>query len=409
MLSENGVKGLAYVSLIAVVIVGLVVGLGVYYLTIPGEEEPEEPEEKLVIGYAMHFLGGEGHRMRMQYAKWLAEDCGIELICTNANNDVGTQYEQIKWLIEKGIDGIVWVPVDLEGSVRTAELLYEHGIPNTTFDGDVNSPYNDFYVTVDIYDEDMKLWDMVAGYLTEKYGEPRGLVFNIEGSRTVFCGQEDYRAMCDAMEKYPDMDVKSVIVDWDPGKAKEVTYELILKWGKPDVLFGQDWCALALGGMEALDMAGMLVSNFDDPEEHIPVFTGDSEYEFLQAIIEGYADVSGYRCTPSYSTGALSYLVRIIREGKENVLPPVGSVVTLDDWNLDEWAGSPEHFGISVFEGGQGLPASVGEQYGHTYLRLAQPFVGYDDFGTGATLWDPEDSRLWANVLQILKEQGIYF
>jgi len=76
---------------------------------------------------------------------------------------------------------------------------------------------------------------------------------------------------------------------------------------------------------------------------------------------------------------------------------------------LDELAGSPEHFGIRVFEGGQGLPASVGEQYGHTYLRLTQPFVGYDDFGTGVTLWDPEDPRLWANILQILKEKGIYF
>jgi ABC-type sugar transport system substrate-binding protein len=208
------------------------------------------------IGVSAGYLGNSWVVFALQHIKYEASLHReiTDVLTTDAAFNPAKQVADIEDLVSKGVDLILYWPVDdkaIEGALKKAT---DKGIPTiNTGGGYVHSPS----VTASAFIDQWNLGEMVARRLFQDLGG-KGKVFAMLPIAGTTAAVDQLAALKAVMKEYPGIELLSAEYgDWNRAKAKQITENLLQKYSHIDGVFspaGQ----MSIGVAEAFDEAGRL-------------------------------------------------------------------------------------------------------------------------------------------------------
>lgn len=278
------------------------------------EEAPTETP--IVIGYSCGWAWVPYCIAGRLGAEVAAQEEGVELISTSANNDMQTQVADVENLVQKNIDGLLMYAIDSAGlSPIAAEVNAK--IPVGTVDVGVSETQVNFHVASNNYD----IGCMAAKFVGEYLGGEGTIA--IVGWSIVDATVDREKGFQDTLAAdFPNITVATYYGDGgsDRTAALNATENILQAHPDLDLIWGSNQQA-ALGALAAVDAA-----NVD-----IPVFGVDSDVESLTAIIENPRFIGTISQDP-YMMGyaAVKNMVAVLRGEKvdENIYTEVHVVTS---------------------------------------------------------------------------------
>ncbi|WP_343250665.1 substrate-binding domain-containing protein [Diplocloster hominis] len=254
-----------------------------------GDQAPAAGD--ITIGTSISTLTNEFFVAMKLGLEEAAEANGVKLVETNADNDTAKQTSQIEDLISQGANAIICNPIDSDAIVTAQQKTIDAGIPLIYADrGSTSDGYTAFLATDNVAMGAIAA-DKIAEFLTDKYGEPKGKVVEIEGlagaSATRDRGEGFHKQL---EEKYPDIEVVAQQAgDFNQETSLNVMQNIIQAQPEFDAVYGHnDDCTL--GALKAIEGAGLLKPAGD--KEHIYIVGIDGVADALEAIRQGSIDVT---------------------------------------------------------------------------------------------------------------------
>lgn len=208
------------------------------------------------IGYASSYAGNTwraGVMDRLQNTlipKW--KDLGMidEVIITQSNLNDSTQIQQIRQLVDQGVDAIVVCCSNPTALNAAVEYAYNNDIAVFSATGYLSSPY-----AVNSSANFVVGGRMMGEWMAKEIGGA-GTVLNVEGIPGASASDSQNLGISNAMESYPDITVKGPLSGmWTDQVAQaEVQRWLATNPGKLDGILIQS--ASELGALRALQQSG---------------------------------------------------------------------------------------------------------------------------------------------------------
>lgn len=279
---------------------------------VPAEVEvPAEPGAVLIGFGAPELSGGQGQIMDGLVSNAAAK--GWAVTTANANFSAEAQANQIESFIALGADAIVTVPVDSSAICATVAQARDAGIPFYTIDrGTIGCEVN-MTIQSDNYLAGQQAAEEMVRLLTEKYGEPRGVVLELQGDLGQNVAILRGGGFNDVIDQYPDIEVIQVPTEW---QAERFSLAVLDNFGARDDIDGiymHSDCVGTTVVMAALEQIGQLFPRGE--EGHIFLTGVDGCPEALQAIRDGYSDQASSQPIPDF--GIIVRWIEIELEGGE--------------------------------------------------------------------------------------------
>ena len=327
----------------------------------PAAEAPaaEAPATKVVIGYGAPELSGAQGQI-MQGLIDHSEAKGWEVTTTNADGDTEAQANQIDDFIAMGVNAIVTVPVDSQAICASVTKAHEAGIPFYTIDRGTIGCKADMTIQSDNYMAGKQAAEALVAFLTEKYGEPKGVVLELQGDLGQNVAQLRGGGFNDFLKDYPNIEVVSKPTEWAADKFSSATLDVL---GSRDDVDGIYMHSDSVGTTVVLAALEQLGKKFQRGEAgHVFLCGVDGSPDALQAIRDGWSD-----------------------QASSQPIPDFGIIA---DWIEKKLAGEDPTVGEVVQEGALWSPATISETDSGFVCNLAT---------TSVTPENADSKALWGN------------
>lgn len=288
---------------------------------------PTGAQEKLKIGFAHVNMNCPYYVAMQRTAEEVAKEENIDLIWYNSEDDELKQVRQVMSMIGQGIDGLLINPVTPEGEKKVIKQCVEEGIPVVAIDRQL---YGDYiaYVGIDQWQSGY----ILGKYIVEEIFPDKEHVVWVELEGSPGCPAAIGRGggFHQALDELGGGRFELFYHDrgyYDRTKGMEIMEDAIVKSKGAgihiDMIYGHN-DSMALGGREALKMAGMtdvLICGVDAQKEAIhPIITGEKP-QYVATIVNWSTDITRI---------GLKSLIDYIREGKT---PPFTPQEELTDYS----------------------------------------------------------------------------
>ena len=219
-MNQMGIKARAAVAVGAMVLV-----VGAYG---GAAAQDDESAAQWKIGYSN--AGGVGNGFREEQvctakAEALASGQVAELTTIHRNTDAAGQLQDIRDLIAKGVDAIVFNPNDPEALNPALEEAQEAGILTISVDAYVTNPD-----TYNLYNNQVKYGELGAKWLFDYIGG-EGDVYYMRGFAGHPADSDRHIGVLNVLEDYPGITLlpteEGVHTQWDPAIATQLTNDYI--------------------------------------------------------------------------------------------------------------------------------------------------------------------------------------
>jgi ABC-type sugar transport system substrate-binding protein len=330
----------------------------------PAPEQPaaEQPARNVTVGYgAPELSGGQGVIMNGMVTG--AEQKNWAIVTTNANFDAAAQANQIDYFLSLNADAIVVVPVDSEAICSSVARARAAGVPFFTIDRAPLGCEIDMTVQSDNYLAGQQAAEEMVRLLTEKYGEARGTVLELQGDLGQNVAQLRGGGFNDVMANYPDIRIISVPTEWRAERFAQATQDVVSTEDVDGIYMHSD-CVGTRVVLSTLEQLGQLARTGE--EGHIFLTGVDGCPDALQAIRDGYSDQASSQPMPDFG-------------------------VVLSDYIAMRMAGQEIQEGDVIQEGALWSPASIVKSDTGFMLNLAT---------TSVTPANADSPALWGNQAQ---------
>jgi ABC-type sugar transport system substrate-binding protein len=260
------------------------------------------------IGYdAPELTGGQGAIMGGMVAG--AKNKGWLVVTSNANSDAATQANQIDSFISMGVKAIVAVPVDSKAVCASVQKASDAGIPFFTIDRAPEGCQIAMTVQSDNYLAGKQSGEAMVKLLTDKYGEAKGTVLELQGDLGQNVAQLRGSGFDDVMKQYPNIKVIQKPTNWDAAKFSSATTDVVSAEPVDGIYMHSD-CVGIKAVTAALQQLGKLVKAGDT--NHIFLVGVDGCHDTLQAIRDGYADESSSQPLPDDGVVIADYMEMVL-------------------------------------------------------------------------------------------------
>jgi len=268
----------------------------------------------ITIGYgAPELSGGQGVIMNGMVTGGQIKNWAM--VTTNANFDASAQANQIDYFISLGVNAIVVVPVDSQAICASAKKAMDNGIPFFTIDRAPIGCEINMTVQSDNYLAGKQAGEEMVKLLTEKYGEPKGVVLELQGDLGQNVAQLRGAGFNDVLKEYPNITVISKPTEWKAEKFSQATLDVVASEPVDGIYMHSD-CVGTKVVLAALEQLG---KKFKRGEEGHIFLTGvDACPDALQAIREGYSDEASSQPLPDFGVVIADY-IEMIFNGQEIV------------------------------------------------------------------------------------------
>ncbi len=310
------------------------------------------------IGYAAPELsGGQGRIMNAFITR--AEAKGWRVLTSNAVSNPKTQESQIDYLISRGVDAIVAVPVDSMAICTAIAHARAHGVFFYTIDRAPIGCAVDMVVLSDNRMAGAQSGRALVDLLGRKYGTPRGTVLELQGNLAQNVGQLRGQGFHDVVDRYPGIRVISRETRWESERFASETEAVAGKVPIDGIYLHSDAIGVP-AVLPVLERIGKKVPR--GKPGHIVIVGIDGSPEALKAIRDGLVDQSSSQ--------------------------PIVDFGIVVDWIEKDFARQPVNTGSVVQEGALWSPATVKREDVGLELFLST---------TSVTPSNVDDPRLWGN------------
>lgn len=213
--------------------------------------EAEAGQGGYVIGLAMNTQTNPFFVDVKDGVQKAADERGIELFITDAQDDPAIQMKDIENLITKKPDAIIIDTCDSDAIVASVEACNDAGIPVFTMDRQSNGGE----VVAHIGYDAIKSGQIAGQFLVDTLGG-KGNIVEIQGIMGTNVAQNRSKGFNDVIAQNPDMNiVATAVADFDRAKAMSVTENILQANPQIDGMY----CAndeMLLGALEAVEAAG---------------------------------------------------------------------------------------------------------------------------------------------------------
>ncbi|MBO1900432.1 sugar ABC transporter substrate-binding protein [Leucobacter weissii] len=253
-----------------------------------GGGEPGDGE--IVVGFSGYTLTNPYFAGLIAGLESGAEEHGFRLIQTNSNGDNNVQASDIQNLVSQGAEYIVVSPADASAIVPAVEQAAESGATVIAISDTIESEAIAFTVAMDHVTIGQQSAQGIVDFLTEKYGEPKGTVVEMQGIAGSAAGADRTKGFDDIVGKYPDIEV---VARADGGFDTDKTFQALstILQAHPDVdavMNAND--SMAQGATKAIEAAGLFVPVGEDG--HIFVTGNDAPAPAVADIRANRQDMS---------------------------------------------------------------------------------------------------------------------
>lgn len=240
------------------------------------EDEPEDEvaEDDVVVGMAISTLANPFFVTLADGAQDAADDLGVTVIVSDAQDDAQTEADNIQDFITQDVDVIVINPVDSDAAVAAVESANAAGIPVVTVDRGVEGGE----VLAHIASDNVLGGQLAGEFLFAELGD-EGEVAQMEGVPGTSAARDRGEGFALALDGADAIELAtSVTANFSRDEGFSVAQDVLQ--ANPDVagIFAQN-DEMALGAVEAADAAGVL--------EDLVIVGFDATDDALVAISEG--------------------------------------------------------------------------------------------------------------------------
>lgn len=254
-----------------------------------GSQEMEGDDDQIVLGVTLPQLDADGFRVNLEAVEAVAEENGVQVLSFSANNAVETQLQQIEDLVTRGVDAIIFIPVDAEAMSTGVLRANDAGIPIVSMDrsttgGDLTA----------LVESDNVAHGRVGAELIAEAAQEQGLdiselkVLELLGAQTTSAGQERHEGFAAKADELGIEVVASLPTEWQADRAYAATLDAFE--ANPDInaIFMASDIAMYTGVESALDQMSKLIPIGEDG--HIIVTGVDGGPTGMDAVRNGYID-----------------------------------------------------------------------------------------------------------------------
>lgn len=228
-----------------------------------------------------------------------AEELGVELVITDAKDDVATQLSQVENFISQKVSAIVVVPVDTSAAGPMTDAAKAAGIPLVYVNRNPSQPGVPYVGSDSLFAGTVEMEELA------KLAGNKGDIFILQGQVSNEAAVLRTQGCNDVAAKVGMTVVATQAGDWDRAKGQSITENWIqsgsLKAG--DVICANN-DEMALGAINALKAAGLIDS----------VFVGgvDATSEALAAMQAGELEVTVFQDASGQGGGGVQAAVDLI-------------------------------------------------------------------------------------------------
>ncbi len=262
-----------------------------------------QADDKVVIGFSQIGAESEWRTANTNDVKAAAEEMGIELKFSDAQQKQENQIKAIRTFIAQKVDLIGFVPIVETGWDNILREAKRAKIPVMIMDRDLKISDESLYVAkigTNSYEEGVKAFNWIDEYCTKNNLKPRngGDVINIailEGTVGASAATGRGNGFNAALDASPNKAKYKIIAsqtgDFTRAKGQEVMESYLKSFGGDiDVLFAHN-DDMALGAIQAIEAAGL------KPGKDIVIVGCDAVKGMFQAMIDGKANCT-IECNP---------------------------------------------------------------------------------------------------------------
>lgn len=219
-----------------------------------------------------------------------AQLLGFDGKVTVAEADAARQNDQMNNLVENIKPAAIVVnPYDSDSISDVMGRANDAGIPIAVIDNKANNASADVAVLFDSIKSGEMAGEKAVELLTEKYGEPRGVVVNLYGEVVSQVFKERSDGFESVIAEYPDIELISVLGAPEADVATSALNNVIADAqasGKTIDLVNTPTDTATLGAIEALKTNGMW--HLAGEDDHVFFISHDGLGEILDLVAEGY-------------------------------------------------------------------------------------------------------------------------
>lgn len=180
-----------------------------------------------------------------------ADEKGITLFVTDAQDDPSIQMKDIENLITKKPDAIIIDPTDSDAIEAAVELCNEAGIPVFTMDRESNGGEVISHIGYDA----IKSGKIAGDYIVEQL-KGKGKIVELQGIMGTNVAQDRSKGFNEVISKNPDIEIIATqVADFDRAKAMSVMENILQANPEIDAIYAAN-DEMLLGALEAIEAAG---------------------------------------------------------------------------------------------------------------------------------------------------------
>lgn len=237
--------------------------------------------------------------------KRAAEARGYTFEASNADSDSARQTNQFRNFISKNAKAIISDPIDSEGLIDSINKAVANNIPVSIID----TPTTGGNVAVTVAFDNKLAGEMAAELivkqLIEKYGTPKGKVFNAYGAMSSWAWRLRREGFEEVMAKYPNIEYLAVPGEGDLVKTSNALSNTLAKHPDIDAVHAPSDNP-AMGLAEVLKQKGMYKKVGETG--HIIFVTIDGDPSAIEGIKTGYYDATVVQDAVAYGGIAVELL-----------------------------------------------------------------------------------------------------
>src|SRR5699024_4661752 len=207
----------------AAVVTALVVGV-LSFLT------PGSSSDRPQVGMSVSTLNNPFFLQMRDGAEEEAEEAGVELIVTDAQDDPSQQADQVQNFVSTGVEAMVVNPVDSDAVGPPVRRANDAGVPVVAADRAVNDAESEALVTSD----NVEGGRLAAQVLAEEIGE-KGRIVVLQGTPGASASRERGQGFSEGIAEYDDIEVVAEQpADFDRTRGLDVMTNMLQSNGDID-------------------------------------------------------------------------------------------------------------------------------------------------------------------------------
>ncbi len=286
-----------------------------------------QKENSFLIGASYMTMNNEFYKIIGEEIAHKVEAEGDRMVLRDPALDVDRQIEQIREMMDMGVDVLIITPVDEVRLTETLEQAKKQGIFIVVLDTNVqNNALADCTITSDNYQAGV----LVGEYFLSRHEKSRIVVMTHEATKS---GQERVRGFVDTVSRNPGMEIVREI---ECEGQLEIAMPKLRQTIEEGVLFDSVFCLNDLAGVgaaAALDEQHML--------GEVDLYGVDASPDSKALIAEGLMGASAAQFPSEIGQEAAEVIYRLLRgeSVEKNILVPVKLITkeNVEQFGIDRW------------------------------------------------------------------------